>query len=342
MPVPGAWPWSQEPISSIPEAEDPSTPNPLTALLSDPTAQFQFLVKFTGYDPILAARRDVFISSAGYATLGDNGGVHEGVPNHQAFPNALVSPYSMKVNLIPGGAWQASAIPGFGAVVIANPDRKWDFVQLMDVEGERVLAWVGPRRWIGPTFGEFGRVMHGRIDSLTWDTDTITLNVRDLRQLLEDADANPDVFLGFDVAVRTRAVADKVTVPHSTAFHPVDGSSNPLLDVEVIVNMDAPLRTATVMRKGVAYKGIVFSNGAVGLFINLTGAIPARWVISKPGLVTPGETHRVGFRGGFGALAYGQLDGMAVYVDGVYVAGSSTTTFDPVSNTSALIFGAAS
>jgi hypothetical protein len=295
--------FGEEPIAGLPDEDDVSEQNPLTELLSDPRAQLAFMLRGRPYDRTIGAERDVYLSSHGYAALNDGAGALEGVPDNTHFPASLVSAYNVKVNLLQGGLWQASAVPGFGAVVIANPDGRHDDLLRMDWEMREVRVWLGRHQWIGPSFDRLGRIFTGAVERVTWDGSKIQLQIRDLRQLF-DQEANPEAYLGFGTAVRLRAEGDKVHVVHEAGMEPADGATW-LFAFEVV--LEAAAQNAIIARKGdVTCR--VFADGSAGLFDRgLTN-----WVVTPAGSFAFGGAVRLGFFAG--------AAGLAVYVDGLPLA----------------------
>lgn len=319
--IPGAYAFGEEPLSSLAEAEDTSHGNPITLLLSDERAQLQFAMRTYGYNPATGEVEQVVFSSAGYSTIGDGEGAADGIGDHLHFPAALVSPYSVKVNLVSGGAWQASAIPGFGSVVIADPIGEFDYLKGYDLEGQRLTVWVGRRQWIGPSWSEFGRVFTGTVAALSWDLGVITLDIRDLREVLE-VDANPDEYLGFGTGIRTTADGDGVLIGFAAEMDTIWSDPDedypfpyPSYFGGIIFKPEAPLRSGTVLDFGGLVQGRVYSDGAVGMVVKFTTGW--KFVTSAPGLVAAGELHRLTLRVG------GPL-GAFVYLDGEVVASDSS------------------
>lgn len=296
--------WSELPLSGIRVSDDVSEPNPLTDLLSDPRAELAFMFRGLPFDPDLDAERPVYVSSHGYAALDDGGGAAEGVPDHAHFPGSLASAYSVKVNLLSGGSWQASALPGYGAVVIANPDGRHDDLLRLEWENRQITVWVGRRQWIGPSFKTLGRVFQGVVNSLTWDASRIVLAVRDLRQLF-DEEVNKEAYLGFGTAVRLRATGDRVTIPYDTWTRPVDGEGNPVLAVELMIRPKEVGDAILCTQGGSAgWVGRLHPDGSVGLYDrDLTN-----WIRTGPGVIVAGVPARVGF--------YGDTEGLCIRVDG--------------------------
>jgi hypothetical protein len=299
--------FGEEPIAGLPDVDDVSEENPLTELLSDPRAELAFMLRGRPYDRTTGAERDVFLSSHGYASLNDGAGVRDGVPDNTHFPASLVSAYNVKVNLLQGGLWQASAVPGFGAVVVANPDGRHDDLLRMDWEMREVTVWLGRQQWIGPSFDRLGRIFTGTVERVTWDGNRIQLQIRDLRQLF-DQEANPEAYLGFGTAVRLRAEGDKVHVAHEAGMEPADGATW-LFAFEVVFEAAA--------------------HGSAGIFDRgLTN-----WVVTPAGSFAFGGAVRLGFFAG--------AAGLAVYVDGLPLA-QNAEPLGAVAAGSALIVGRSS
>lgn len=311
-------PWSDLAISDLPEDEDVSEPNPLTGLLSDPRAQLAFMMRASPFDPALGEERDVLLSSHGYAALDDGGGETEGVADHAHFPMALVSAYSVKVNLLSGGTWQASAVPGYGSIVVANPDGRHEDLLLLDWEGRGVTVWVGRRQWIGPSFSDLGRVFQGVVDSLSWDSSRININIRDLRAMF-DQDANPEAYLGFGVAVRLRAVGDRVVIPYGAWMRPTDVDANPVLAWEMMLE-PAEIRDAVLATQGgsAGAAARLHYDGSLGLY----DRDETNWIRTAAGLVAAGVPVRVGF--------YGDTEGLRIRVNGRTVASNVLPYAGPV------------
>lgn len=299
--------WSELPISGILDSDDVSEPNPLTDLLSDPKAKLAFMVRAQPWDPDAGAIRDVFVSSDGYATIDDGAGLALGIADHTPFPGSLASAYSVKVNLISGGSWAASAVPGFGSIVIANPDGQHDDLTKLNWEMREVTAWVGRRQWIGPSFRTLGRVFHGMTDGCTWNTSQITLPVRDMRQSF-DVDINPDAYLGFGTAVRMKVTGDVVTIPYGAWTRPLDVDSNPVVAVEVMVQAPVAQDSIIATQGGLGgWACWLFADGAVGLYDRGS----THWIRSAGGKVLVGRPTRLGY--------YASAEGLAIRVDGVVV-----------------------
>lgn len=312
--------WSEEPISGFPEDEDVSRANPLTALLSDPRAELAFMVRAQPYDssPLAPRVREVYLSSHGYASLDDGGGASEGVPDHAPFPAALVSAFNVKVNLLSGGSWTPSAVPGYGAVIIANPDGAFDDLLRLNWELRPITAWLGRRQWIGPSFSKVGRVFSGTSESISWSTTQISVSIRDLRELFTQ-DVNPEAYLGFGTAVRFRADADRVTIPYGTWTRPVDVDANPILAVEVMVQ-PAALTDSVLCGQGGSdgWVARLHADGSVGLYDrDLTN-----FVRTDAGVVRVHEPSRLGF--------YGDASGLKIRVDGRTVASNAVPYAGPV------------
>lgn len=310
--------WSELPLCDIDPADDVSEPNPLTDLLSDPRAELAFMLIGNPFDPQLGTTRQVRASSHGYAALDDGGGAGASVADHAHFPAILASPYSVKVSLLSGGAWQASAVPGYGGVVFANPDGLYDEITLLDWEDSTVTVWMGRYQWIGPSFRKLGRVFTGVVDSMTWTTSEITLNVRDLKALL-DNNVNQETYLGFGTAARMRAPGDTVSVPYGSWMRPTDADSNPIVSCEVMI------------KPRVAQDAIIVTQGGDlgwAMWIHADGALAfydrgvTNFVRSPAGKVRVGVPTRV--------ACYASSEGLAVRVDGVVVASNSVPYGGPV------------
>lgn len=292
----GAYPHGYLPFSAIDAADDPSTPNPLSELITDQRAEFAYVLAADVLDRQTAwegdyagAEETVYLSSHGYASLGDGGGAAEGVPDHKLFPAVLESAYSFKVNLIAGGAWQASALPGFGTIAISNPDNRYEYLLRKNWERRRITVWVGRRQWIGPSFSTFGRIFRATVDRVEADLRTITVTVRDMRDVME-VDANPTAYLGFGSAVRLSSAGHKVTVAFGAAMNQVYGTGV-LMAPEIIFQAEAPLRAGVLYDRAGVFQIRLYADGAVGAQVSISGA----WehMTSAPNLVAAGEVHRV-------------------------------------------------
>jgi hypothetical protein len=310
--------WSAEAISGFPEEEDVSVANPLAELLSDPRVELAFMLRGQFYDTDLGAERDVCVSSHGYATLDDGGSAAEGIPDHTPFPNALVSAFNVKVDLISSGAWISSAVPGYGAAILANPNGEFDYVQKLNCEMRSVMVWIGRRQWIGPSFRKLGKVFTGTVETVTWNTSQISFNIRDLTELFNQ-DVNPEAYLGFGTAVRFRADADRVTIPYGTWTRPVDVDGNPILSVEFMVAVRT-IRDSVLCTQGgsAGWVARLHVDGSVGLYDrDLTN-----WVRTDPGLVAVDVPTRLGF--------YGDPEGLKIRVNGKTVASNAVPYAGPV------------
>lgn len=292
----GSYPFGDVPVSAIADADDPSTPNPFDSILIDPRAQLAYILRAEVLDRDTAWRGDydgaeeeVYLSSAGYASLGDGGGAAEGIPDHQLFTECLTNPYSVKVNLIASGSWQPSGLPGYGSVTISDPDGRLRHLLKKNWEWRRLTVWVGRRQWIGPSLAEFGRVFSGTVDAVTASMGTITVALRDLRDLLEQ-DANPDAYLGFGTAVRMKTAGDKVTRAYHARMDWAFALSA-MWHGEIIFRAASPLKNAVLLDRAGVLQGRVYSNGAVGALYTESGV--KKHMTSAPGLVAAGEVHRL-------------------------------------------------
>lgn len=325
--IPGAAPFGELPPSSFPEAEDTTHANPLVPLLSDPRAQLAYLMRAVVYDPESDADVSVHLSGHGYFCYGNGDGASEGLSDFQEFRLGLSVPYSMKLNLLQGGKWQASALPGFGTIVVPNPSGEHDAILAYSWELAPIVVWMGPLAWRGPSFRRFGRIFKGTVESITWSFNEIAVNIRDLRELFAD-DVNPAAYLGFGTAVRLRDGGDSVLVPHDAALHPeVDGQ--PIIAAEIVVKPRAPMQRGIIFTKG-GDAGVVarmFSDGSVGLFDRGT----TNYVLAPAGTLAPGRTTRLTF--------LGDANGIRIKADGKTVA-SGSTPYGAGLNTDDLIIGA--
>lgn len=310
--IPGAYAWSQEPLSSVTATDDVSTTNPLTRLLTNPETELNFLLRAVVGDPDEPGETEVYLSSGGYASLGDDGGQPYGVPNHQLFREALASPYGVRVNLLAGGQVRPSAVPTYGTVVINNPSGDLDGLVRLDWELREVTVWVGPRRWVGPTLRDFGVIFRGTIESVSWDVTQVTLELRDLSRRL-DGDANPDAYLGYGTALRCRAPGDGASIPGGAWSRPTDPDTNPVLAVEFVVR-PAEIRDSVLVSQGGAagWRCMMHADGSVGLYVS-SGA---NWVRTTAGACAVRRTTRLGF--------YGSTAGLLIRVDGAEAARNAT------------------
>lgn len=323
-------PWSELALADIEPADDVSESNPLTDLLSDPRAELAFMLVGNPFDPQLGATRQVRASSHGYAALDDGGGAAAGIADHAHFPQILASPYSVKVSLLSGGSWQASAVPGYGGVVFANPDGRYDELMLLDWEDSSVTVWMGRRQWIGPSWRRLGRVFTGIVDSMTWTTSDMTLNVRDLKAML-DNNVNEATYLGFGTAVRFRAPGDTVSIPYGAWMRPTDADSNPIVSCEVMVKPRVA-QDAVVATQGGAlgWAMWIHSDGSLALYDRGV----TNFVRSVAGKVPVGVSTRI--------ACYASSEGLAIRVDGVVVASNSVPYGGPVVVADLVIGGPAS
>jgi hypothetical protein len=297
-------PWGSVPWGSV-EGGDLSVADPAVALRSW-DGELAWLLRIQAWDPATGSDSPVYVSSHGYHTGGDGASLAEGIPVFQHFPPGLMNPGSSRLTLVSGGTIRLGATPTHGTIQIANADGAFDAMLGLRLRERPYDLWVGRAEWMGPSFAEFARHRRGLIADATWDYDSITLTVLDPRQRFEQL-LNPDVYLGFGVAVRVRAAGDGVQVAADVKLHPAALHVRVMFEVEALANM-VLLNYGWEETNRVGWELRLMADGSL-LWVQDDWA---PYVLSPTGIVTAKAPHRASVGGGSG--------GVILYLDGDEVA----------------------
>ena len=198
--IPGVTALSARPLSSLPPALDQSTPDPFVELLKtvDSTKDLIFLLVARPFDPTAPAAANglppplsvlplnggpgfayrgaeqiVRASARGYTTAPSD------TPPHTHFPPRLISPLSRQASIPAGALGGGSASESFGVIELANGDGRLDDWLDYVWDGRMIEILAG-----GPesAFIEFGTLLEGTSDGLSWTEDRLRIRVRDGRE----------------------------------------------------------------------------------------------------------------------------------------------------------------
>lgn len=157
---------------------DASVSSPLSALLAGPTDRTWLLTAWPGDGA--GGTVEVRIGSKGFWSQSSDD------PPSTLWEAGLEDPYSFKLDVMPGGRIKAGAVPFVGDVTISNPNGEFDHLLGLVWAGATIQIRLGNGSWEGLwPYSDFGPVFYGTADGITGDQVTISLQLRNLRHLLE-------------------------------------------------------------------------------------------------------------------------------------------------------------
>lgn len=147
-------------------------------LLADPFAQRRYLVEIYPYDKIGLAVKAIYFCASG------DGFVTEpsDSPANTVFDPSVLSPLSLEQTLFASGKLSGKSIPGAGTIIFNNADGHLDYLKDYAFDARRVVVKLGGK---GFTYSQFGVIFDGTARGITWGTQELTLEVRDLQYKLD-------------------------------------------------------------------------------------------------------------------------------------------------------------
>lgn len=173
--IPGVTPTGVYAVGQLPAPYDLSEPDSLTTLLTDPFGGRIYLLEGAPMDPALGALATVRLANQDYSTLPTE------TPASAFFDGRLINPYNVSVSVFEGGRLATHSIPTYGEAKAANPDGALDRLASYSWAERLVTIKVGRPGFL---YEEFGLIFTGTAEDLTWDWNTISLQLRDRQYLL--------------------------------------------------------------------------------------------------------------------------------------------------------------
>lgn len=167
--IPGLTPIGNYAVAQLPSAYSLSVPDPLQAILANPSLPKTYLVIAQPYDLSAHAITSVRFSNNGYATRPDDATLA-----NVLFRNRLATPLNISVSVMSGGILRPTA-PSFGNIELINIDGELDSILDYSWARRSISSMVGHESF---RYAEFGPIFTGSVEEVTQDYELIRLRLR--------------------------------------------------------------------------------------------------------------------------------------------------------------------